>query len=298
MAFDPLSSYTLPGEHQVEGLLLNIMTSERFLRKIQQLKFEATDVIVASYPKTGVTLLQEMVYLVRNNGEDNDQINFSKVPFIEINVTDDIDLLDKTFHSLPHPRTIKTHFPLNVMKDAILEQKVRCVYIMRNPKDAIVSYYHFYRMNVAFGNFPGTWDEFFEMVMVDHLLYGSIFDHYLSWWRQRDQPNLHFVRYEDLLSQPKEEIARIAKFCDERLSDDVTDKIIQATRFDTMKNNPRTNGSTVPGFRQEISPFIRKGISGDWKNHFSADQSTRFDALMAEKLSGETDLVKYLAMGE
>ncbi len=36
--------------------------------------------------------------------------------------------------------------------------------VIRNPMDALVSYYHFCKVNFGLGLFRGTWDEFFAMV--------------------------------------------------------------------------------------------------------------------------------------
>ena len=38
--------------------------------------------------------------------------------------------------------------------------------ILRNPLDAIVSYYHFYQANYALGNYKGSWEEFFTIVSI------------------------------------------------------------------------------------------------------------------------------------
>ena len=33
--------------------------------------------------------------------------------------------------------------------------------------------------------------------------YGSLFDHVLSWWKQRNDPNIFFLTYEDIIKVRK-----------------------------------------------------------------------------------------------
>lgn len=69
---------------------------------------------------------------------------------------------------------------------------------LRNPKDSLVSMYHFYRMCAVFGNFPGTWDEFFEIFRHNKLMYGNLLDFALTWYKYRDHSNVMFLHYEDM----------------------------------------------------------------------------------------------------
>jgi hypothetical protein len=52
-----------------------------------------------------------------------------------------------------------------------------------------------------------------------------------------------------------------------------------------MATNHKTNLHWVPQ-REDVPTHFRKGIVGDWRNHFSAEQNERFDALYLEKMSG------------
>ncbi|KAF8793252.1 Sulfotransferase family cytosolic 1B member 1 like protein [Argiope bruennichi] len=44
--------------------------------------------------------------------------------------------------------------------------------------------------------------------------------------------------------------------------------------------------STPSKEKEFFSPVVRKGITGDWKNYFSEDQSKRMDQKFAERMKG------------
>lgn len=69
----------------------------------------------------------------------------------------------------------------------------------------------------------------------------------------------------------------------------MVDKVVKGSTIDKMKANPYTNFSWLPPTMytlDKINPFVRKGIVGDWKNHFTSEQSAMFDAVYQEKLKG------------
>ena len=103
------------------------------------------------------------------------------------------------------------------------------VYVARNPKDVIVSYYHYHRL-LEFHRYTGNLEAFAEYFMTDRgtidrllpstktsptysqfvlsfefpynlerIVYSApFFPHLLDAWNKRHHPNLHFVFYEDL----------------------------------------------------------------------------------------------------
>ncbi|XP_022778894.1 sulfotransferase 1C2-like, partial [Stylophora pistillata] len=74
--------------------------------------------------------------------------------------------------------------------------KPRYIYVMRNPKDVFVSMYH-HLHNMPYSVEIPTWDEAFKRLINGNIQYGLQFDHVLGWWKQRDDPNILFLTYED-----------------------------------------------------------------------------------------------------
>ena len=74
----------------------------------------------------------------------------------------------------------------------------------------------------------------------------------------------------------------IASFLGHDLADAELDKITERCTFASMKQNDAVNKTALKVFENQ---FIRKGIVGDWRNHFTADQSARMDKLVAEKMT-------------
>uniref|UniRef100_A0A8C7GX29 Sulfotransferase n=1 Tax=Oncorhynchus kisutch TaxID=8019 RepID=A0A8C7GX29_ONCKI len=100
-----------------------------------------------------------------------------------------------------------------------------------------------------------------------------------GYWEEREKRNILYIFYEDMKENPQREVERIMRYLDLSLADDVISRIVELTSFKTMKENPMANYSfiTKPVFDQSISPFMRKGVVGDWTNHFSPAQTQLFD---------------------
>nr|XP_060510915.1 sulfotransferase 1 family member D1-like [Panthera onca] len=163
------------------------------------------------------------------------------------------------------------------------------VYVARNAKDVAVSYYYFYQMAKLHPE-PGTWEEFLDKFMTGKVAFGAWYDHVKGWWEKRNDYRILYLFYEDMKEDPKREIQKLLKFLDKDLPEETVDKILYYSSFDVMKQNPFTNYTTVAGVRMDhsISPFMRKGILGDWKNHFTVAQYERFEKEYDKKMKMST----------
>nr|XP_027804542.1 sulfotransferase 1A1-like [Marmota flaviventris]XP_027804543.1 sulfotransferase 1A1-like [Marmota flaviventris]XP_027804544.1 sulfotransferase 1A1-like [Marmota flaviventris] len=256
---------------------------------IQSFQAWPDDVLISTYPKSGTTWLSEileMIYHGGNLGKCHRAPIYMRVPFLEFKVPGVPSGLE-TLKDTPSPRLLKTHLPPGLLPQSLLDQKVKVIYVARNAKDVAVSYYNFYKMAKVHPD-PGTWDSFLEKFMDGKVSYGSWYQHVQEWWElSRTHPVLYLF-YEDLKENPKSEIRKILEFLGHSVSEETVDHIIQHTSFKEMKKNPMANYSTLPTeiMDHNISPFMRKGIVGDWKSAFTVAQNERFDAHYAEKMAG------------
>ena len=179
------------------------------------------------------------------------------------------------------PHLLKTHLHADFFEKTLNESKTKFIVVFRNPKDTLVSYYHFYRMNSSF-IFDGDWNDFFQMFKEKKLHCGDYFQTTLSWWKWKDDPRVLIINYEDMVESPEDAVRKVMKFMGKSLPDEAVSKIVEKTSFNALKENPRANYKDVPFFKQEISPFFRKGQVGDWRNQLTDEQSEYIDQLITK----------------
>ncbi|XP_061485380.1 sulfotransferase 1C1-like isoform X3 [Rhineura floridana] len=94
--------------------------------------------------------------------------------------------------------------------------------------------------------------------------------------------------WEQNCKNPRREIQKILTFLEKNLEKEVLDKIIYCTQFEVMKDNPMANYTFLPReiMDHSVSPFMRKGAVGDWKNHFTVAQNEKFDAEYKKNMAG------------
>nr|DBA19074.1 TPA: hypothetical protein GDO54_014950 [Pyxicephalus adspersus] len=241
------------------------------------------DVVVASYPKSGTTWMQEIMDLILQDGDVQKSLRapcFVKVPFLEMAKTS-LQLAN----TMPSPRLLKIHLPVQLVPPSFWEKNTKIVYVARNPKDCMVSYYHFHKMDQTMPD-PGPWEHFFLSFLSGKVSWGSWFDHVIGWWKAKGRHQILFIFYEDMIEDPLREIRKVMTFLEKNLSEEVLQRILKHTTFKSMKNNPMANFSVLPTsmFNQSISSFMRKGQVGDWQNYFLVSQNLLFDEEYTKKM--------------
>ncbi|KAF1647344.1 Sulfotransferase 1C1, partial [Eudyptes chrysocome] len=273
---------------EVEGIPLTKTICSTW-DQVWKFKARPDDLLIATYAKAGTTWTQEIVDMIQQNGDVEKcrhATTYRRHPFLEWSVPESSAASLELAEAMPSPRTIKTHLPVQLVPPSFWEQNCKIIYVARNAKDNLVSYYHFHRMNKGMPD-PGTWEEFMEKFMTGKVLWGSWYDHVKGWWKAKDKHRILYLFYEDMKENPKQEIQKILKFLEKDVNQEVLNKILHNTSFEIMKENPMTNYTNeFQGIMDHsISPFMRKGVVGDWKNYFTVAQNKKFDEDYKKKMA-------------
>lgn len=242
--------------------------------------------------------MRYIIWSIQNLGESPlpsmEQLSYKIAPFLE-------RAGSEAAERLPSPRTLNVHFPYEYTP---YNAGAKYVYVARNPRDTCVSYYHFTREGMGGSSYvDASFDEYFELFANGEVPYGDYFDHVLTWYERRFDENVLFLTYEDMLADPANAVLRVARF----ISDDFIDyekilrendnallkRVVENTTFRNMKDMPVVIRSATSSSCGDASldtgvrvNFFRKGVVGDWMNHFNAEQVRRLDERMHEKVGG------------
>ncbi|XP_077990995.1 uncharacterized protein LOC144445330 [Glandiceps talaboti] len=122
--------------------------------------------------------------------------------------------------------------------------------------------------------------------------YGTWNSHVICWWNKRNEDNVLFLKYEDVVRDLKGNVKNVAKFLGKDLPDSVIDKIADLCSLEKMKQNSNARSDATCRMMHidpEDSPFVRRGKVGGWKEYFTVAQSELLDQTYSKWMEG-TDL--------
>ena len=267
------------------------------------------DIIVATYPKSGTTWMQQIVNLLIFQSPEARPLD-SLSPWIDMRISKPIEEVLTSLETQTHRRAVKTHLPLDGLP---IYDEVRYIHVARDGRDAVLSFHNhgtgFKEQVLAKLDAAGLADEtlarpyprvpsdpaecFSKWLRIgavknqtdgNQLL--SYFEFQKSCWAERHRPNILFVHYGDLKANLEAEMRRIATFLDITVPDQMWSSLVQAAGFDSMK---KQGAELMPGvtsmFNEGKDRFFNKGENGRWKGVFTSEDLATYDAKLAALLS-------------
>lgn len=215
------------------------------------------DTFLVSYPRSGNTWTR---FLVCNLINPDDPVDFAD---LESRIPEIYDVTDRELRAFKRPRIIKSH-------ESFDPRYRKIVYIVRDPRDVLLSYYEFQMKrrviteDVGLEAFiPRFMDSEFEPKT------GCWRDHVLSWTATRGgQSNFLLLRYEDMLADTLTESKKIAAFLGVDASPERIARAVELSTADRMRKLEKEQSKEwkETSHTRQDKPFVRKATSGGWKS--------------------------------
>ncbi|CAI9264455.1 unnamed protein product [Lactuca saligna] len=270
----------------------------------QSYEAQPGDILLCSCPKTGTTWLKALSFAILTRQKFD---HASSSPLLTTFPHDCVRFLENLH--LPKIKEnpsdlplLGTHLPYSSLPKSIIASNCKIVYIYRNIKDVIVSYYHFFRQIVNLSEENAPFEEAFDDFCRGISIFGPYWDHILEYWKaSQERPDRFlFLKYEDLKNDALSNVKRLAEFirCPFSVEEEkagVLENIIKMCSFDSLSNlelNKSGMYQADEAFVLERRLFFRKAKDGDWENYFTDAMNEKIDKLIDEKMSGTGLLLK------
>ncbi|CAH0553022.1 unnamed protein product [Brassicogethes aeneus] len=273
----------------------------KYKDEIYNFSIKTNDVWVITFGRSGTTMMTEMVWQIANNMDFKTGFKvplIARVPYFEFPLANDHrkeSLLKEhkndpekltTLNSIltpewekteyPETRIYKCHLPISLLPPE-LPKEGKILYVVRNPKDTAVSSYHFSKNFSDQPPFEQYWDLFEK-----GLLWSTFFDHCLEAWNIRNQENVLFLFYEDIVKDMRSTILKVCKFLGKSYSDAEINKLVEHMKFDNFKKNNSVNKDYSDFFPKSDRDFVRQGKVDSYKELFTKELNERANKWIRE----------------
>ncbi|MCY3984595.1 MAG: sulfotransferase domain-containing protein [Roseovarius sp.] len=252
---------------------------------------DSTDVFISPYAKCGTTWMQQIVHGLRSCGDMDFSEITQVVPWIEL--AHDMGVENPSQQRFS-PRAFKSHLNWDE-----IPKGGRYIVVFRDPLDAMVSLYNFLN-GWFFERGSITLPEFADY----YLGYRDGRDywrHAVSWWRQRNGPNVLLLSYEGMKSDLGKAVELVADFIGvyEKSAMNIAKRQAELSfmkahehQFDDhLIHQSRDADCGLPA--GGVSTKVGQGVSGTGKIALDGKTRAKFNSRWRETMGREFNLGSY-----
>ncbi len=241
-------------------------------------QLRANDVFIVGHPKSGNTLITYMlaVLLESKLGKRATLANLQQfVP--ALHAADD---KISAYAGMPDPRMFRNEGP------KFPELYPRTLYIVRDPRAVLVSYYHHCIHDT--GDINWKLDDFVEEILAHGCIkrlepYIVRWDQQVSGWLNRAKhQRVKFVKYEDLRNDRRKVLEAVLQFLEFACPEQEVAQAVERSSFANMRKEEELHGAEpYSGTKGERGFFVRRGKVDGWKDELSPAAIQRIETEFA-----------------
>ena len=267
---------------------------------------------IASYPKSGNTWMRLFIksyfnssnikFSLENKFDDKIivesfpverrfeelKINFENFSDISKNWIN-MQLMINLNNKINYLKTHNAMCTVNNYKFTNLENTLGAIYIVRDPRDVLVSYSNFLNKSVdeilkkMISNDSYEGAELKSKVYKKSLL-GSWSNHYNSWKNYKSREKI-IIKYEDMINNTSSTFLKVLTYLKRIIKIEIDQNkmhnAIEETSFENLRSLEMSEGfKTNPS----KNPFFRKGVVGDWREKLSKDQVEKIESAFKDEM--------------
>ncbi|KAK1383491.1 Sulfotransferase [Heracleum sosnowskyi] len=240
--------------YQFHGFWFMLPCLKGALQFLNNFKPLPTDVILASFPKTGTTWLKSLLFAITNRTSNTHPHDL--FPTLELQVYSSNPTAAGNLTSCDgNARIFSTHVPYQFLsKSAIHSSECRIVYVTRNPKDTLISLWHY----IGKSKMP-----------------------LMKPWTIEDAVD----KFCDGTDDTKNQVKKLAEFLGCPLdNEEEADEIVKICDIQTLKQHEVNKSSDLPKWLElPYNSYFRQGEVGDHKNYFDSHIIQRIDDMTKDK---------------
>lgn len=248
------------------------------------------DVVITTPYKSGTTWMQRIVGSLLLWPESPTTGARGRSPWIDARFHGPIEPIIELLEAQQHRRYIKSHLAADGMPTW---DEVSYIVVGRDPRDVFMSLWNHY---------SGHTDAFYDMINdsdrpgdpfprppddprelwqqwatrgwfpwePDGWPYWSHSHHVATWWERRNEPNVLFVHFNDLLADLDQEMRGVAEFLGVSIDEEAWPRLVEEATFQSMKEEARRldierDGGASIIWRDGTDTFFHKGTNGRWR---------------------------------
>jgi hypothetical protein len=175
---------------------------------------------------------------------------------------------------MPRPRIIKSH-------ECFDPRYPRVIYIVRDPRDVVVSQYHYHRKIRKIED-DSPLEKFVARFLAGETCPHGSWGQNISTWLSTSEGNPRFLllRYEDLVVDTARELAKIVAFLHLSAGPEQIAQAVERSSADHMRKLEETQtdkNGLMKGSRKDLS-FVRAAGSGGWRTELPAPMVEKIEA--------------------